>query len=89
MKYLFWVIPIPKRAWVKLVIGLTWIFEAQLETYLAFKYLPRYLIELVGPLDYVLIGSTLFAVTIGATHLGLALVQFRDWYSKKFQSYGW
>jgi hypothetical protein len=78
MKYLFKVLPIPERAWVKALIGFLWIAEASFETYAFYTYAPLYIREIIGPIDIFVLLSTYFAVAIGAIHLGLAIVQWRN-----------
>ena len=86
MKYLFRILPIPERAWVKILIGLLWIGEASLETFLFYNFSPTYLQQIIGPVDIAVFISTYFAVFIGAIHLGLGLTQFIAWF-KRWRGY--
>jgi hypothetical protein len=78
MKYLFRFLPIPERAWVKALIGTLWICEASLETYTFYTFAPKYVQQIIGPIDITVFISTYFAVAVGAIHLGLAIVQWRN-----------
>ena len=86
MRYLFKVIPIPRRWWVKVIIGILWVGEASLETQAYYAFLPKYLTEIVGPLFLITFASSIFAVTVGAIHLGLGLVEGLTAFKKKM---GW
>ena len=79
MKYLFHVIPIPERAWVKIAIGLLWFGEASLETYIFYNVAPKYIVQIIGPIDIFVFLSTYFAVFIGAIHFGLGIAQFIEY----------
>ncbi|TLX87465.1 MAG: hypothetical protein E6L04_02500 [Thaumarchaeota archaeon] len=86
MKYLLRILPIPERAWVKMLIGSLWIGEASLETYLFYTLSPTYLQQIIGPVDITVFISTYFAVFIGAIHLGLGISQFVQWF-KRWRGY--
>lgn len=75
MKYLFKVFPIPERWWVKFLLGSGWIIESQLEVVFGFSFLPKFLIQIVGPVDIILGISTLYAAICGALHFSLGIVQ--------------
>ena len=86
MKYLFKVLPIPERSWVKIAIGIAWILEAFTETTIWYAIAPKYLIEIVNPLSIIVFVSTYFAIIVGAIHLGLGLAGFIQWF-KKWRGY--
>lgn len=87
MKYLFKVIPIPIRAWVKIVIGIGWIAEAIVETQLWYTYAPIYLQQIINPISILVFASTYTAVFFAAIHLGLGIAQLMIKFKKKYASY--
>lgn len=87
MKYLFHFLPIPSRAWVKILIGALWIAEALLETTAWYAWAPTYLIEIINPISIIVFISTYFAVFFGALHLGLGLAQSITKFKKKYASF--
>ena len=87
MKYLFKVIPIPVRAWVKIVIGLLWIGEAMAETQAWYTWAPIYLQQIINPISILVFASTYVAVFFAAVHLGLGIAQAMTAFKKKYASY--
>lgn len=87
MKYLFKVIPIPIRAWVKILIGALWIAEASIETQAWYAFAPIYLQQIINPISVIVFVSTYFAVFFGALHLGLGVAQAIAKFKKKYASF--
>lgn len=67
----------------KLFWGLLFLAEAQLEVVLGFMYIPKYYVEIVGPVNIIWITSTLFATAFGAIALGWGVVQTQAYYNAK------
>ena len=75
MRYLFRIFPIPDRWWVKFLLGSGWIAESQAEVVFGFSFLPKFLIQIIGPVDIILAVSTFYAAICGALHFSLGIVQ--------------
>lgn len=61
--------------WKKIVLGTLFMTDAELEIYFGFAILPKYFIEIVGPINILLILSTLFAGMSGAVMFSLGFVE--------------
>ncbi|SRR5712692_2023207 len=81
MKRLPRVLPMAMKA--KLFWGILFLIEAQAEVLIGFALIPKYYIEIVGPLDILLIMSTIFATSFGAILLGKGVVQLQDYLNAK------
>lgn len=55
----------------KVFWGLLFLIDAQVEVYLGFTFLPKYYIQIVGPINIFWIASTFFATVIGAISFSL------------------
>jgi Mg/Co/Ni transporter MgtE len=76
-----------RSTWRKLIWGVFWIIEAQIETYLAGIFIPRYFWEILGPVNISLFLSITVATIYGALSIVASAISFRRWFGIKYQEW--
>src|SRR4029077_7536507 len=76
---------LPMSIKAKLFWGLLFLIEAQIEVILGFQYIPKYFVQIIGPVDVLWITSSIFATSFGAIALARGVIQVQEYYNAKHE----
>ena len=67
----------------KLFWGILFFIEAQIEVILGFQYIPKYFVQIIGPVDVLWITSSIFATSFGAMALAKGIIQVQAYFNAR------